>query len=214
MDPPAFAGFDLQRTTEVELQNAATPFEKDPYGHHTLVLQEKKKLWDPFIRTLLQSFASLCSPLLTAGNMAVTTCTRGKKEGTKVEVADAGPCTSIHRFTNTQARNSPTTAQPQLSCAAHAKAKGKKAPQLDDATDKTPVAKKTGSTKNTKAPNAMTPALNATTLAPNATNPVTKDSGAPAPVKMGAGSPSFATAAAVSPGDFVTPTIPFTMSLG
>jgi hypothetical protein len=51
VDPPASTGFDLRRATEGEIQNAAAPFEKDPYGCHTPVLQEKRKSRNPFMRT-------------------------------------------------------------------------------------------------------------------------------------------------------------------
>eukprot|EP00591_Stephanopyxis_turris_P006539 CAMPEP_0195509278 /NCGR_PEP_ID=MMETSP0794_2-20130614/2257_1 /TAXON_ID=515487 /ORGANISM="Stephanopyxis turris, Strain CCMP 815" /LENGTH=101 /DNA_ID=CAMNT_0040636449 /DNA_START=98 /DNA_END=403 /DNA_ORIENTATION=+ len=50
-DPPASTGFDLAASTQGELQNAAKPFEQDPYGCHTPVLQEKRKARNPFSRT-------------------------------------------------------------------------------------------------------------------------------------------------------------------
>jgi hypothetical protein len=51
VDPPASTGFDLARSTEGESKNAATPFETDPYGCHSEVLQEKRKGRNPFKRT-------------------------------------------------------------------------------------------------------------------------------------------------------------------
>lgn len=51
VDPPASTGFDLQRSTEGESKNAAAPFEQDPYGCHSAVLQEKRKGRNPFKRT-------------------------------------------------------------------------------------------------------------------------------------------------------------------
>lgn len=51
VDPPESTGFDLQRSTEGESKNAAAPFEKDPYGCHSTVLQEKRKARNPFKRT-------------------------------------------------------------------------------------------------------------------------------------------------------------------
>jgi hypothetical protein len=50
-DPPASTGFDIAKSTEGELRNAAAPFEKDPYGCHTPILQEKRKSRNPFMRT-------------------------------------------------------------------------------------------------------------------------------------------------------------------
>jgi len=51
VDPPSSTGFDLKRSTEGELKNAAAPFEQDPYGCHSEVLQEKRKGRNPFHRT-------------------------------------------------------------------------------------------------------------------------------------------------------------------
>jgi len=51
VNPPSSTGFDLKRSTEGELKNAAAPFEKDPYGCHSEVLQEKRKGRNPFHRT-------------------------------------------------------------------------------------------------------------------------------------------------------------------
>lgn len=72
VDPPASTGFNLQRATEGELQNAAAPFEKDPYGCHTPVLQEKRKSRNPFMRTPpyaltcpeMKDLLSFCGPQL------------------------------------------------------------------------------------------------------------------------------------------------------
>ena len=51
VDPPSSTGFDLKRSTEGEAKNAAAPFEQDPYGCHSEVLQEKRKGRNPFHRT-------------------------------------------------------------------------------------------------------------------------------------------------------------------
>ena len=51
VDPPASTGFDLQRATNGELENAAKPFEQDPYGCHSELLQQKRKDRNPFSRT-------------------------------------------------------------------------------------------------------------------------------------------------------------------
>jgi len=51
VDPPASTGFDLKRSTEGESKNAAAPFEGDPYGCHSTVLQEKRQSRNPFRRT-------------------------------------------------------------------------------------------------------------------------------------------------------------------
>lgn len=51
VDPPVSTGFDLQRASEGEWKNAAAPFEKDPYGCHSEVLQQKRKDRNPFSRT-------------------------------------------------------------------------------------------------------------------------------------------------------------------
>lgn len=44
VDPPASTGFDLESARAGESQNAAKPFEGDPYGCHTSLLQEKRRL--------------------------------------------------------------------------------------------------------------------------------------------------------------------------
>lgn len=44
VDPPASTGFDLSSSVMGEIQNAAKPFESDPYGCHTPILREKRKL--------------------------------------------------------------------------------------------------------------------------------------------------------------------------
>ena len=51
VDPPSSTGFDLQESTKGELENAARPFESDPYGCHSEVLQEKRRSRNPFSRT-------------------------------------------------------------------------------------------------------------------------------------------------------------------
>jgi hypothetical protein len=51
VDPPASTGFNLERAKEGEWKNAAAPFESDPYGCHSPVLQQKRKDRNPFSRT-------------------------------------------------------------------------------------------------------------------------------------------------------------------
>jgi hypothetical protein len=51
VDPPASSGFDLNKSTKGELENAALPFETDPYGCHSPVLKEKRQQRNPFMRT-------------------------------------------------------------------------------------------------------------------------------------------------------------------
>jgi hypothetical protein len=51
VDPSPGTGFDLQRSKKGEFNNAAKPFESDPYGCHSIVLQEKRKSRNPFQRT-------------------------------------------------------------------------------------------------------------------------------------------------------------------
>ena len=51
VDPPASSGFNLEEAQKGEHQNAAQPFESDPYGCHTPVLQQKRKDRNPFSRT-------------------------------------------------------------------------------------------------------------------------------------------------------------------
>lgn len=74
VDPPASSGFDLQRSTEGETKNAAAPFERDPYGCHSSVLQEKRKGRNPFHRTPpyelscpeMKTLLKFCGPELIA----------------------------------------------------------------------------------------------------------------------------------------------------
>jgi len=51
VDPPASSGFDLEKSTRGEYENAAKPFETDPYGCHSEILQNKRKQRNPFSRT-------------------------------------------------------------------------------------------------------------------------------------------------------------------
>lgn len=51
VDPPASTGFDLAEATKGELENAAKPFQTDPYGCHSAILQDKRKQRNPFSRT-------------------------------------------------------------------------------------------------------------------------------------------------------------------
>jgi hypothetical protein len=50
VDPPATTGFNLAEATQGELENAAKPFESDPYGCNSAVLQAKRKSRNPFSR--------------------------------------------------------------------------------------------------------------------------------------------------------------------
>jgi hypothetical protein len=51
VDPPTSSGFDPDEAARGEAQNAARPFESDPYGCHSEVLQNKRKGRNPFFRT-------------------------------------------------------------------------------------------------------------------------------------------------------------------
>jgi len=51
IDPDASTGFDLGSSAEGEKTNSAIPFESDPYGCHTQILQEKRQQRNPFSRT-------------------------------------------------------------------------------------------------------------------------------------------------------------------
>ena len=51
VDPPASTGFNLAEATQGERENAAKPFESDPYGCHSEILIEKRKQRNPFART-------------------------------------------------------------------------------------------------------------------------------------------------------------------
>ena len=50
VDPPSYTGFDLQEASEGEQQNSLVPFQSDPYGCHTEVLQQKRRERNPFKR--------------------------------------------------------------------------------------------------------------------------------------------------------------------
>lgn len=51
VDPPASTGFNLEESARGEYENAAKPFEADPYGCHSAVLQEKRRARNPLFRT-------------------------------------------------------------------------------------------------------------------------------------------------------------------
>jgi len=51
IDPLPSTGFDLAKSKAGEVQNAAKPFESDPYGCHSPILQQKRKERNPFSRT-------------------------------------------------------------------------------------------------------------------------------------------------------------------
>lgn len=50
IDPPSSTGFDLQLSTEGERTNSLVPFQSDPYGCHSDILQNKRKERNPFSR--------------------------------------------------------------------------------------------------------------------------------------------------------------------
>ncbi len=50
-NPPKSSGFDLEASAAGEQENAAKPFESDPYGCHSEILQSKRKERNPFHRT-------------------------------------------------------------------------------------------------------------------------------------------------------------------
>mmetsp|Transcript_16226 Transcript_16226/g.23867 ORF Transcript_16226/g.23867 Transcript_16226/m.23867 type:complete len:330 (+) Transcript_16226:94-1083(+) len=50
-NPPSSTGFDVQRSSLGEQENAAKPFESDPYGCHSEILQKKRRERNPFYRT-------------------------------------------------------------------------------------------------------------------------------------------------------------------
>ena len=50
IDPPASTGFNLQESSEGEKRNSMLPFQSDPYGCHSEVLQQKRKERNPFSR--------------------------------------------------------------------------------------------------------------------------------------------------------------------
>jgi hypothetical protein len=74
-DPPSSTGFDLAEATYGELENAAKPFEGDPYGCHSEVLKEKRRARNPFARTPpydlscpdMKELLQYCGPELIAG---------------------------------------------------------------------------------------------------------------------------------------------------
>jgi len=51
VDPPASTGFNLEESTKGERQNSLIPFQTDPYGCHTDILQQKRKERNPYQRT-------------------------------------------------------------------------------------------------------------------------------------------------------------------
>jgi hypothetical protein len=72
LDPPVSTGFDLVKSTTGELENAAKPFESDPYGCHSQVLKEKREQRNPFARTApytlscpsMKTLLEYCGPAL------------------------------------------------------------------------------------------------------------------------------------------------------
>ena len=51
IDPPASTGFDLAESTRGERENAAKPFDSDPYGCRSPTLHTKRQQRNPFFRT-------------------------------------------------------------------------------------------------------------------------------------------------------------------
>ena len=51
VDPPPSTGFDLAESTAGENGNSLLPFQSDPYGCHSEVLQKKCRECNPFGRT-------------------------------------------------------------------------------------------------------------------------------------------------------------------
>mmetsp|Transcript_1624 Transcript_1624/g.2421 ORF Transcript_1624/g.2421 Transcript_1624/m.2421 type:complete len:345 (-) Transcript_1624:40-1074(-) len=51
VDPPASTGFNLKISSEGERKNSLVPFQTDPYGCHTDILQQKRKERNPYQRT-------------------------------------------------------------------------------------------------------------------------------------------------------------------
>lgn len=50
LDPPPSTGFDLGKSREGEKNNSLLPFQEDPYGCHTEILQRKRRERNPFAR--------------------------------------------------------------------------------------------------------------------------------------------------------------------
>ncbi len=50
IDPPSSTGFDLQLSSEGERINSLVPFQSDPYGCHSDILQNKRRERNPFVR--------------------------------------------------------------------------------------------------------------------------------------------------------------------
>ena len=50
VDPPSYTNFNLGEATDGELHNSVQPFQSDPYGCHSSVLQQKRKERNPYLR--------------------------------------------------------------------------------------------------------------------------------------------------------------------
>lgn len=50
VDPPSSTGFNLQEASDGEKNNSLIPFQTDPYGCHSEVLQKKRRERNPFAR--------------------------------------------------------------------------------------------------------------------------------------------------------------------
>ena len=77
VDPPASTGFDLAEATNGEYKNAALPFESDPYGCNSPVLQQKRRERNPYFRTApytvscpeMRELLRYCGPQLYPKNL-------------------------------------------------------------------------------------------------------------------------------------------------
>jgi len=82
-NPPLSTGFNLQESTQGENENAAKPFETDPYGCYSTFLQEKRKGRNPFHRTApysqtcpdMSALLNYCGPEIIRKEMVPWTTT-------------------------------------------------------------------------------------------------------------------------------------------
>ena len=72
VDPPSSTGFDIIESTNGEKNNSLLPYQTDPYGCHTDILQQKRKERNPFARRApyeltcpeMKDLLYWCGPLL------------------------------------------------------------------------------------------------------------------------------------------------------
>ena len=72
VDPPSSTGFNIVESTNGEKNNSLLPYETDPYGCHTEILQQKRKERNPFARRApyeltcpeMKDLLYWCGPLL------------------------------------------------------------------------------------------------------------------------------------------------------